>query len=215
MTVQDVINASSNDFRQVLSAAAPDANLFISWVDRIQKDCLHTSLYNWLIRGTSVINVVAGTSFYTIPIAGGGQLRRIIMVYDRTFDRVLIPLEAATFPTDVSTDSNIKQALQIPVEMLNAETMAQYPKYYRFENGDLFLYPAPQKTAFNGSYEISYEIQTVSLANTTDTLIMPGDAIDAVVAGVNTYVAQFLHLDQESQFWSQQYEAYKKGQPII
>lgn len=211
MLVSDIINASSTDFRSVLSSSAPDANLFISWVDRVHKDALHTGMYNPLIQAVQTINVVAGTSLYTIPIVPGA-IRRIQMVYDRTFDRVIFPLEGLTYPTAQQDSSSPRQPLQLPVEMINAETMAQYPKYYKREGTtNLILFPAPQKTAFNGTYEIHYEIQVQDLTLTSSTLLLPNDAIDMVVAGVNSYVAQFLHLDQEAQFWSQQYQQLKLG----
>jgi hypothetical protein len=211
MQVQDIINNASTDFRQVLSNASPDSSLFISWCDRIQKDALHTSIYNYLITTTGQVSVVSGTSSYTIPVTNGA-IRKVSLVYDRTFDRVIIPLEGIVYPTSLSGNDSPRQALQLPVEMVNAETMAQYPKYFKLEGTNtLVLFPAPQKTAFNGTYEVHYESQVPDLTATTSTFLLPDDSEDMVTAGVNSYVAQFLHLDTEAQFWSQQYEAYKKG----
>jgi hypothetical protein len=100
--------------------------------------------------------------------------------------------------------------------MLNAETMAQYPKYYHLEGANtLELFPAPQKAAFNGTYEVHYEIQAPDVTTLSQVLLVPNDGEDMIVAGVNQYVAQFLHLDQEAQFWTQQYEAYKKGTATV
>jgi hypothetical protein len=99
--------------------------------------------------------------------------------------------------------------------MITAATMEQWPEYYKREGTQgLILFPAPQKTAFNGTYEVHYEIQPADLTATTSTLIIPNDGIDMVVAGVNSYVAPFLHLDAEASFWSQQYAALKQGLPI-
>lgn len=214
MLVQDVINASSIDYRQVLSASTPDSTLFISWVDRIHKDALHTGIYNQLIQLTSTISVVSGTSSYTIPVTGGA-IRRIQLVYDRTFDRVVFPLEGIVYPTQQGDSAPTGQAMQLPAEMVNAETQAQYPKYYKREGTtSLYLFPAPQKAAFNGTYEVHYEMQVPDLTTTAATLLLPDDAMDMVAAGVNMYVGQFLHLDTETQFWSGQYEAYKKAVPV-
>jgi hypothetical protein len=211
MQVQDVINASSTDFRSVLSSSAPDSSLFISWVDRIHKDALHTGIYNPLLQLIASISVVTGTSSYAIPVTGGA-IRRIQLVYDRTFDRILTPIESLIFPTSTEDAASPRQPLQIPKPMLSASTMEQWPEYYKREGAStLVIFPAPQKAAFNGTYEVHYEMQVPDLTTTTSTLLIPDDGMDQVVAGVNSYVAQFLHLDQESQFWAQQYDLLKKG----
>ena len=212
MQVQDVINASSTDFRGVLASTAPDSSLFISWVDRIHKDALHTGIYNNLLQVVSNISVVQGTSSYTIPVTSGA-IRRIQMVYDRTFDRVLFPIEMLVYPSNEADSESPRQGLQLPKAMVTAQTMEQWPEYYKREGTtNLIIFPAPQKTAFNGTYEVHYEMQVTDLVNLTDTLVIPDDGIDQVVAGVNSYVAQFLHLDQEATFWKQEYEMLKKGQ---
>jgi hypothetical protein len=214
MQVQDVINASSTDFRNVLASTSPDSALFVSWVDRIHKDALHTGIYNPLLQLVSTISVVSGTSAYAIPV-GGGAIRRIQLVYDRTFDRVLIPIETLMYPSNEGDSGSPRQPLQIPKAMVTASTMEQWPEYYKREGtSNLIIFPAPQKTAFNGTYEIHYEMQVPDLTATTSTLLIPDDGIDQVVAGVNSYVAQFLHLDTEATFWTQQYQALKMGQPI-
>ncbi len=92
MVVQDIINASSTDFRSVLASSSPDSALFVSWVDRIQKDALHTGIYNPLLLVTSTISVISGTSLYSISVTGGA-IRRIQLVYYRTFARILLPLK--------------------------------------------------------------------------------------------------------------------------
>ena len=211
MLAQDIVDSSSVDFRQVLSNSAPDSGLFLSWIDRIQKDALHTGIYNYLINVTAPISVVNGTSMYTIPTTNG-SIRRINLVYDRTFDRIILPLEAIIYPTNMGDAGSPRQALQIPQEMVNAETMAQYPKYYKLEGtAELYLFPAPQKDAFNGTYEVHYEFQAPDVTALTQTLLIPDDGKDMVVAGVNQYVASFLHLDTDMQFWAQQYQALKMG----
>lgn len=211
MTVQDIINASSTDFRSVLASTSPDSAIFISWVDRIHKDALHTGVYNPLTQLVSNISVVQSTSSYTIPVTGGA-IRRIQLVYDRTFDRVLLPIEEMLFPSSTADAESPRQAVQIPKAMVTASTMEQWPEYYKREGAvGLVLFPAPQKVAFNGTYEIHYEMQVADLVNLADTLIIPNDGKDMVVAGVNSYVANYLHLDQETQFWTQQYETLKRG----
>jgi hypothetical protein len=212
MTCQDIINASSVDFRSVLASSSPDSALFISWVDRIHKDALHTGIYNPLTQAVSNISVVQGTSAYTIPVTAGA-IRRIQMVYDRTFDRVLLPIEELAYPTNIGDAGSPRQPASLPKAMLAASTMEQWPEYYKREGAaGLILFPAPQKSAFNGTYEVHYEVQVADIAATTDTLLIPNDGKDMVVAGVNSYVASFLHLDTDMQFWAQQYQALKTGQ---
>lgn len=211
MTVQDVINASSNDFRQVLSSSAPDSGIFVSWVDRIHKDALHTGIYNNLTQLVSTIGVTLGTSSYAIDVSGGA-IRRISLVYDRTFDRIIFPIEELMYPTNQEDSASPRQGLQIPKEMVTAQTMEQWPQYFKREGAtNLIIFPAPQKSAFNGTYEIHYELQVPDLTTTSSTLLIPDDGLDQVVAGVNSYVAQYLHLDTEATFWTQQYEMLKKG----
>lgn len=212
MQAQVIVNNSSIDFRNVLSNSSPDSALFLSWVDRIQKDALHTSLYSYLLSTVAPISVVSGTSTYVIPTTNGA-IRRIEMVYDRTFDRLLLPVDSVSFPTNLGAQDSVRQPLQIPQEMLTAELNSEWPKYYKFTLGgvNLTLFPAPQKAAFDSTYEVYYTMQAPDVTTLSQTLLLPDDAEDLVTAGVNAYVAQFLHLDTESQYWSQQYEMYKKG----
>lgn len=207
MQVQDVINSTSNDIRSVLSTSAPDANIFIPWVDRIQKDCLHTSVFNALLQNVETMTVVEGTSTYTLTT----PVRRVLLVYDRTFDRLLTPMDNIAFPTQKADASPGTQAT-MPQSMLSISTMEQWPEYYRrIGQNTIYLFPAPQKSVFNGTYEVHYEGNAPDLVNLTDTLLIPNDGEDLVVAGVNMMACQFLKLDQEVQTWAQLYESMKKG----
>lgn len=211
MTVQDIVDSVSTDMRQVLSNTAPDANIIIPWVDRIQKDSLHTSLFNYLLRASTTISVTQAVSAYTLAPSGGKVIRRILSVYDRTFDRVLLPYDNIAFPT-FKGDAAPVQGSQIPSSMLNAVTMEQWPEYYLREGSTaITLFPAPQKAAFNGTYEVHFEFETTTLTQLTDTLVIPDDGKDLVVAGVNMYAALYLKNGGEAQGWQQQYEAMKKG----
>lgn len=210
MVVQDIINDSTNDMRQVLNAST-DAGILIPWVNRVQKDVLHTSLYNYLLQQMIPVSVVANTSMYTLT-TGANTIRRIILVYDRTFDRVLLPIDNIDFPAAKADAVANQQGSANPMPMLTATTMQQWPEYYRREGSNsLVLFPAPQKTVFNGTYEVHIEANAPDLANITDTLTIPNDAKDLVVAGVNAMACQYLHLDAETQFWTSIYEQMKKG----
>jgi hypothetical protein len=207
MLVSDVMADVYNDVRQVLNTST-DASIYIPWVNRIQHDVLHTSLFNYLIQGIMTVSVVNGTSVYTM----GTPVRRITMVYDRTFDRILQDVDdiAAAPKQDATSDPNPQGT--VSSTMLTAETMTQWPLYYRrVGNTSLYIFPAPQKSAFNGTYEIHYEGYVPDVANTTDTLTVPNDGRDLMVAGVNSYAMQYLKLYDEAASWKANYEAMKNG----
>jgi hypothetical protein len=211
MTVQDIVDSVSIDMRQVLSNIAPDANIIIPWVDRIHKDALHTSLFNYLLRDVTTVSVVQGTSHYTIAPSGGASVRRILSVYDRTFDRVILPYDDIGFPVSKG-DASTPQGSDVPKALLTAATMDQWPEYYLREGAtNLTLFPAPQKAAFAGTYEVHYEKQAANLTALSDTLLVPDDGKDLIVAGVNMYAALYLKNTGDATGWQQQYEMMKKG----
>lgn len=213
MTVQDVVNAVSSDMRQVLSPSGSDADIIIPWVDRIQKDVLHTSLFNYFTHFVTTIDVVSGTSLYTLSLGGQAAIRRILSVYDRTFDRVLLPYESLGLPS-VKEDASTGEPAGIPKPMLSASTMDQWPEFYKRlspTTNQIVLFPAPQKSAFDGTYEIYYEGQVVTLANLTDTLVVPDDGLDLMVAGVNSLAAAYLKNPEDFATWKANYEAMKGG----
>lgn len=210
MTVQDIVNSVSTDMRQVLASTAPDANIIIPWVDRIHKDVLHTSLFSAFNEFVTTISVVNGTSSYSISSATP-QPRRIVSVYDRTFDRVLLPYEALGLPS-VKADAETGEPEGIPKPLLTAATMEQWPEYYkRIGTSTVILFPAPQKSVFNGTYEIYYEGIVTTLSNLTDTLVVPNDGEDLVVAGVNSLAAAYLKNPEDTTTWTQKYNEMKVG----
>lgn len=212
MQVQDVLNSVSTDMRQVLSATV-DTNILIPWVDRTHKDVLHTSLFNALLRKSTTITTTQNTSTYQLVDGGSNplQIRRIVSVYDRSFDRVLMPYDNLAFPAPKADESGGGQET-VPESLLSASTMLQWPAYYMREGqSTLHLFPAPQKTAFGGTYEVYYEMFAPNLANPTDTLLVPDDGKDLVVTGVNMLAAQYLKNPEETQAWAAQYQAMKSG----
>lgn len=213
MTVQDVLNAVSSDMRQVLAPTSPDSAIMIPWVDRIHKDALHTSLFNYFIRYSTTISVTVGNASYNLA-ATTPAIRRILSVYDRTFDRLLLPYESLGLPS-VKADAVNGEPAQIPKPMLSATTMNQWPEYYQRLNAaaqdQLVLFPAPQKAAFDGPYEVYYEAQVATLANSTDTLLIPDDGLDLVVAGCNSLAAAYLKNPEDYSTWKGLYESMKGG----
>src|SRR5690242_1254338 len=105
MTVQDVVNAVTTDIRQVLSATAPDADILISWVDRVHKECLHASAYSYLLDDVQSVATVVNTNTYNLTPTP----RKITAVYDRTFDRELLELNDKVVPPNpVAADTEIQ-----------------------------------------------------------------------------------------------------------
>lgn len=209
MQAQDVINQVSSDMRQVLSSSAPDSAIILPWVDRIQKDVLHTSLFNSLLRAVQTITVTADVSSYTLSTT---TLRRIVSVYDRTFDRILQPYDLVAYPM-VKGDATAGAQNPLPPPMVSAETMIQWPTYYLRDGlSTVILFPAPQKSAFGGTYEIYYENFAPDVTATTQTLLVPDDGEDLMVAGVNMLASSYLKAPDDQQFWAQQYEAMKRGE---
>lgn len=207
MLVSDVMADVYNDIRQVLNTTT-DSAIYIPWVNRIQKDVLHTSLFNYLIQAVQDISVTANTSEYTLAT----DVRRVTLVYDRTFDRVLQDMDdVGTAPKQDATNSPNPQGT-VSSTMLTAETMTQWPLYYRrIGNTSLYLFPAAQKAAFAGTYEIHYEGYVPNIASTTDTLTVPDDGRDLMVAGVDMLACQYLKLYDEASKWQGLYEQMKNG----
>lgn len=204
MLVSDVMAGVYNDIRQVLNATT-DSAIYIPWVNRVQHDVLHTSLYNYLTQAVETFTVSEDTSTYTL----GTPVRRIILLYDRTFDRILQDMDDIMAPKQ---DATVPSGPAVAGSMLSAETMTQWPLYYRRSGATgVTLFPAPQKSVFAGTYECHYETYVTDVANTTDTLTVPNDGIDMMVAGVNVYAMSYLKLYDEAGKWQQTYEAMKNG----
>lgn len=207
MLVSDVMAAVYNDIRQVLNTTT-DGAIYIPWVNRIQQDVLHTSLFNYLIQNVETISVVANTTNYTLT----DPVRRVTLVYDRTFDRILQDVDQLGMAPkqDAAPPSNPQGT--ISGTMLTAETMTQWPLYYRrIGDGTLYIFPAPQKTAFNGTYEIHYEAPVAWVSESTDTLTVPDDGLDLMVAGVDMMACNYLKLYDEAAKWQSLYEQMKNG----
>lgn len=202
MTVQQIVTQTATDMRQLLSDQEPDAGIIIPWVDRIHKDALHSSIWSYLLRLTVSVPTFVGQSLYNVAVPSGSIMRRILSVYDRTFDRVLIPY--GKLAEGLGLDKGT------PESMISAETMIQWPEYYLREGvNSLWIFPAPQKAAFTGLFEVHFELGAPNLVNLTDTLLIPDDGIDLIVAGVNSLTASYLKNADESQRWAAMYEKMK------
>jgi hypothetical protein len=217
LTVQSVANDAYTDLRQVIGISTPDLTKFTPWVDRIHKDCLHSSVYSYLNVATTQFNTVAGQTGYALTPT---NIRRILGVYDFTRQRILFPVERATTPvsqvekqeTNPGQQGAPPQTFGMPAQSPISLQVAQ-PGYFRHIGAQqLNLYPTPQAPL---QINVSYEQQVATLVNPTDVLLMPEDARDMVVAGVNYLQCTYLKRLEEAQIWASIYSALKKGESLV
>lgn len=213
LTVQTVANDVAIDVRQVLLAT--DTKL-IGWIDRIHKDCLHSSVYSYLnISTTSFQTVVAQQQYSLSPT----NIRRILGMYDQSRNRVIFPIERATSPT-----SQVEKQESGPGKDGASETkygpgftralslQSGQPEYFRHIGAQIIsLFPIPQQVLNIG---VSFEQQVQTLVNPTDALVVPEDARNMVVSGVNFLANAFLKRTEEAQAWLQLYTQLKTGQSL-
>jgi hypothetical protein len=214
LTVASISSDVSIDVRQVL---APTDTKIVGWIDRINKDCLHSSVYSYLnIATTSFFTVVGVTSYILTP----ANIRRVLGVFDATRNRILFPIERATSPVSQvekqepgagqqgSSPQQFGQPLIVPMSL-----QAGQPGYFRHIGAQqLNLYPTPQQIL---QINVSFEQQVITLVNPTDVLGVPEDGRDMVVAGVNYLANIFLKRTEEAQLWAQIYSALKKGESLV
>lgn len=221
LTVAGIASDSSIDVRQVLLATDPK---FIGWVDRIHKDCLHSGVYSYKNLQEDSVITVPGTGSYALQNA---NIRRVVTVYDRTRDRMLFPIERATAPINQLEKQEPSPGQQGspqtkfgPGQVSALSFQSGQPEYWRHRppnpafgpNDILVLFPTPKQVL---TLAVSEEVQVSTLVNFTDTLIIPEDARDMVVAGVNWLTNAFLKRNEEAQAWLQIYQALKTGQSLI
>jgi hypothetical protein len=230
MDALEITQAVSRDYRQVLSATGTDADpLILGWVDRIHKDTLHSSIYNHLGQGITTIATVAGTSSYALSPT---DVRRVLLVYDRTFNREILPIDIAFAPiptADQATPAPGQVAfdsVRPPGACMN-KTQGLWPEFYRIYavtntgvtpptvTTTMLLFPAPAVVAWAGTTEVYYEKIVATVSSSTTKLLLPDDAKDVVVAGVNWLTAQYLRRDNESKHWLEVYEKLKRGDLIV
>lgn len=213
MIVQDIVNAVSKDTRQVLNASGADANAIIDWVDRTHKDVLHSSVYvNQNIANTS-INTTVGVASYTL--SPPTSIRRIVSVYDATFNMSLTPADAdLDKPTPVA--ARVEEESGKPFNgtafPYQAFKLGGTPEYFRFiAPATLVIRPAPASTGYLSTLNVVYEQLVPTLVSLTSTLTVPDDGKDMVVAGVNWMAFAYIGRQQEAASWFQLYQQLKQG----
>lgn len=215
LTVASIAQDSANDVRNVLDPVV-NLGLFTGWIDRINKDCMHSSVYSYLNITTTSFNTVANQNSYTLTPT---NIRRILGVYDFSRQRILFPVERATSPvsqvekqeTSPGQQNSATQVFGMPAQSPISLQVAQ-PGYFRHLGAQtLNLYPTPQAVL---QLNVSYEQQVVTLVNSTDVLGIPDDGRDIVVAGVNYYANLYLKRPEEAQIWMATYSMLKKGESL-
>jgi hypothetical protein len=213
--VASISSDSSTDVRGVL---LPTDTKFALWIDRIHKDCMHSSVYSYLNIYTTQFFTAVGVNAY--PGVLPANTRRVLGVFDRTRQRILFPIERATSPVSQvekqetnpgqvgSSMGQYGQPLVQPISLQSSQ-----PGYFRhIGQQQINLYPDPQQVLTLG---VSYEQQVVTLVNPTDVLLVPEDGRDMVVAGVNYLANIYLKRMDEAQIWAQIFSALKKGESLV
>jgi len=218
LTAQNVIDAVSTDVRKVLDATT-NASIILGWVDRIHKDCLHSSVFGNLNQSYTTFNTVPGTNTYSLSPT---DIRRILLVYDGVNDRLLLPADASSAPYPLGEQQAPSTALPPEGQVsnigkfgLDVRTMANWPEYYLFVGQQtLIILPSPSGSSYAGSMLVVYEKQVSTVASTGTTLTIPEDGLDMLVAGVNSLAFTYLDAPERAAFWQQTYQMLKKGEVL-
>lgn len=212
LTAQNIIDSVSSDMRAVLGSSGADATLILDWVDRIHKDALHTSIYNFLSQGEEDITTVALTSEYVMTAV---DIRKVLSVYDRAFERLIVPLESLGQPSPQADQAQPNLGgpqVQEKVVLANA-TQRGFVEFYKlYDVKTMRFYPAP---VYPGTIEVVYDKQVTTLTAVGDSLVIPEDGKDMMVAGVNLMTAQYLKRTEEAVMWAQIYQNLKLGQMVV
>lgn len=213
MTVQDIVNAVSIDTRQVLQPSGNDANVIMSWVDRVHKDVLHSSLYVNQNLATTQIATSVGINAY--GLSPSTPIRRIVGVYDITFNMSLTPSDVdldQPSPTQSRVDEEAGRPAAVQPLPYQAYKFGGTPEYFRFiAPNTLIVRPAPASTGYLSTLSITYEQLVSTLSNLTAPLIVPDDGKDVIVAGVNWMAMAYIGRQQEAMSWFQLFQQLKSG----
>lgn len=216
MTGNDVISQVSYDVRQVLTTTGVSSTILMNYVDRAQRDLLHTSFWASLIRNVTTVSTVVNTPSYAISTSP--PVRRVLLVYDRSRDRVLLPFEVITNPASIMAEPGTEhltaqqsETVVGPLELKRLKTQSSLPEYYRFASGTVYFFPTPQQAL---TYELHYNAQVPIVNDATLTLTIPDDAIDTMVAGTNYLANLFLSRMEDAKFWQALYAQLKKGEDL-
>lgn len=222
LLVSDILAATSNDVRALLSNTS-DSSVMIDWVNRINKDVMHQSVYNNLLQAVAAGTYTAGSTSLTVTLTNS---RRVLAVFDKVWNRPLIPLERSLSPTPsgeqsgpmtgpASFDRYEKQ--RRPNQIVNVELRTSdsttyalvglpypWPEFYTAPGtSSVYVFPAPISTTSGA--DVLYEKDTTNLTATSSTLDVPDDGKNVVVAGVNMTAFAYLKRMEDAAFWQKEY----------
>lgn len=218
MLASDVIASVSQDVRSVLGTTGQSQTILLDYTDRIQKDCLHDSIYSYLNRTQQTLTTTVNVPSYTLS----GTIRSVVSVYDRTRNRILLPYldTSAPIPLEqaVSAGGPVAQkpseAMTLPREILRLKSVSSaQPEYWQYLASNLLVLYATPLAVLN--LEVVTEGQVATLTSAGQTLTMPDDSKDMVVAGVNYLANYFLSREQPAQQWVALYSKLKAGESIV
>jgi hypothetical protein len=218
MVAQDIVNAVSTDTRQVLGSSGNDANVILNWIDRVQKDVLHTTLYINLNMATTSISTAIGVNSYSL--SPPTPIRRVVSIYDQTFNMSLKPADAdidQPSPTQSNVDESQGRAIStsVPVSPHQAYKFGGTPEYFRFvAPTTLLIRPAPPLPGFLSTLSVTYEQLITTITNLNTELIVPDDGKDVMCAGVNWLAMAYIGRAQEAMSWFQLYQQLKAGNRV-
>ena len=148
------------------------------------------------------------------------SIRRIVSVYDSTFNMSLKPADAdldQPSPTAANADENQGRAVSAAVvgSPHQAYKFGGTPEYFRFiAPATLLVRPAPASAGYLSTLSIVYE-QLISTVNNLETeLIVPEDGKDIMVAGVNWLAMSYIGRPQEAMSSFQLYQQLKAGNRV-
>lgn len=217
-SIADDVNVNMREYFGAVktTSGAVDADLclklFVPWVDQVQKDVLHTSIWSPLITSSVTFVSSPGGSPYTL--SGVTNLRYILSVYDVKNRRMLLPYHDLNFPSATSLPPERSGGPPSKFERSD-KTNAPFPEFYITDmNGAdvrIFLLDDPNNVSNSGTIRVFYAQDVTTLTTATQALTLPEDARDIMVAGVSAHCAHFLRLANDAASWMGLYTNMKAG----
>lgn len=220
LSVQNIVDDLSYESRLLLDGTAGsggDFNLLVRFIDQTHKDALHTGLYFHHLRAQENISDSSGTPNYTMSAT---NVARIEMVYDRTFNRLLLPFTAASNSGALGDPASPGASQESPdtKHVIVDRTQSPWPEYYQLQTvvtagvnaHTLWVFPAPQSSTYAGTLEVHYIKEVVTLTAASDKLQIPEDGRDLIVSGCAVRMFNYLKRPTEAATWQQTYEMLKR-----
>lgn len=222
LLVSDILAATSNDVRILLSNST-DSAVMIDWVNRINKDVMHNGVYNNLLQAVASGTYTAASTTLTVTLTNS---RRVLAVFDKVWNRPLIPLERSLAPMPTAEQSGPQtgpsgfdryEKQRRPNQIVNVELRTTdnttyaltglpypWPEYYSAPGSSgVYIFPAPISSTSGA--DVLYEKNTTNLTATSSTLDVPDDGKNVVVAGVNMVAFAYLKRMDDAAFWQKEY----------